>query len=62
MRDQVDRWHRERDYHDVTHAGDWHRAEQLMVTALQDGELTDAERDAWHERRDSARRGTARRG
>ena len=52
-----DRWLRERDFHSATHALDWHRAEQLARAALQEGELSDAERDAWRERRDAARRG-----
>ena len=40
----------------------WHRAEQLALAALQDRDLSDAERYAWRERRDAARRGIARRG
>ena len=48
MGDQVERWRRERDFHDATHAGDWHRAEQLAVAALRDGDRLSAdERDAW---------------
>ena len=62
MRDQVERWRREQNFHAATHALDWHRAEQLAVAALQEGELGAAERDAWRERRDAARRGIARRG
>ena len=38
---------------------DWHYAEQLALAALQEGDLSDAERDAWRERRDAARRGIA---
>ena len=48
MRDQVGRWRRD---HAATHALDWRHAEQLALMALQEGELTDAERDAWRERR-----------
>ena len=60
MSDQVRRRRREQDFHSATHALDWHRAEQLALAALQEGELSDAERDAWRERRDVARRGIAR--
>ena len=62
MSRQLDRQRRERDFHAATHALDWHRAEQLAVAALQDRDLTDAERDVWRERRAAARRGIARRG
>ncbi len=44
-------------------AARWHRAEQLALAALQEGELSAVERDAWRERRrDAACRGIARRG
>ena len=56
MSHQLDGQRRERDFHAATHALDWHRAEQLTVAALQDRDLTDAERDAWRERRAAARR------
>ena len=62
MSRQLDGQRRERDFHAATHALHWHRAEQLAVAALQDRDLTDAERDAWRERRAAARRGIARRG
>ena len=62
MSRQLNGQRRERDFHAATHALDWHRAEQLAVAALQDRDLTDAERDAWRERRAAARRGIARRG
>ena len=74
MSRQPDGQRRERDFHAqflqllkghdaaATHALHWHRAEQLAVAALQDRDLTDAERDAWRERRAAARRGIARRG
>ena len=62
MNNQVRRQRREQDFHSATHALDWHRAEQLALAALQEGELSAAERDAWRERRDAARRGIARRG
>ena len=62
MSHQLDGQRRERDFHAATHALHWHRAEQLALAALQDRDLTDAERDAWRERRAAARRGIARRG
>lgn len=58
----ADRWRAELDFHAATNAGDWQRAEQLALAALQDGDLTEAERYAWRERCDVARRGIARRG
>ena len=60
MSNQVRRRSREQDFHATTHVLDWHRAEQLALEALQEGELSDAERDAWRGRRDAARRGIAR--
>ena len=54
MSRQLDGQRRERDFHAATHALDWHRAEQLAVAALQDRDLTDAERDVWRERRAAA--------
>ena len=62
MGDQVELWNRERDFHAAANAGDWHRAERLALAALQEDALTDAERYAWRERRDAARRGIARLG
>ena len=59
MSHQLDRWHQERDFHTATNAGDWHRAEQLALAALQH-DLTDTERDAWRARLDATRRGIAR--
>ena len=58
----ADRWRAELDFHAATNAGDWRRAEQLALVALQDGDLTEAERYAWRERCDVARRGIALRG
>ena len=62
MSDQVRHRRREQDFHSATHALDWHLAEQLARVALQEGELSAAERDAWLERRNAARRGIVRRG
>ena len=56
----VDPRQRELDFHAAATAGNWHRAEQLTLAALQDRDLSDAERYAWRERRDAARRGLAR--
>ena len=61
MNRQTDRRRREHEFHAATHALDWRRAEHLAVAALQEGALDNAERDAWRERRDAARRGVARR-
>ena len=61
MQHQVSRWSREQDFHAATHALNWHYAEQLALAALQEGDLSDAERAAWRERRDAARQGIARR-
>ena len=47
-------------FHAAAHVGDWRRAELLARIALQDGHrFSDAERAAWRERRDTARRGAA---
>ena len=61
MNRQTHRRWREHEFHAATHALDWRRAEQLAIAALQEGGLDNAERDAWRERRDAARRGIARR-
>ena len=70
---RVDRWRAELglapgalptdwDYHSAAQASDWPRALLLARLALHDGaRLTAAERAAWRERRDAARRGAARR-
>lgn len=47
---------RELDFHFATRTA----AEHLALAALQDRDLSDAERYAWRERRDAARRGLAR--
>ena len=62
MSRQLDGQRRERDFHDAIHALDWHRGEQLALAALQEADLSDAERDAWRVRRAAARRAIARRG
>ena len=54
MSRQLDGRRRERDFHAATHALHWHRAEQLAVAALQDRDLTDAERDVWRGSRTTA--------
>ena len=51
---------RDLDFHAAANAGDWHGAEHLALAALQDRDLSDAERYAWRERRAAARRGLAR--
>ena len=65
MSRQPDGQRRERDFHDAIHALDWHRGEQLALAALQEADLSDAERDAerdaWRVRRDAARPAIARR-
>ena len=49
------------DFHAAANVGNWRRAELVARIALQDGHrLSDAERTAWRERRDAARRGAAR--
>ena len=59
MSRQLDPWRRDLDFH-AANAGDWRHAEQLALAVLQDRDLSDAERDAWREGRDAARRGIAR--
>ena len=50
------------DFHAAANTGNWQRAELVARIVLQDGHrLTAAERAAWRERRDTARRGAARR-
>ena len=43
----VDRHQREIEYRGAANTDQWHRAEQLAKAALQDREMTDAQRDAW---------------
>ena len=69
---RADRWRTEigfpagdlptdQDFHAAANVGAWRRAELLARIALQDGHrLSAAERAAWRERRDAARRGTHR--
>ena len=54
MSRQLDGQRRERDFHDAIHALDWPRAEQLALAALQEADLSEAERDAWRARRAAA--------
>ena len=54
----VDRQQRELDFHAATDTLDWSRAEQLALAALQDRELTEAQRAVWRERLDVASRKT----
>ena len=49
------------DFHAAANVGNWQRAELVARIVLQDGHrLSAAERAAWRERRDAARRGTHR--